>query len=103
MLNSCCGFCTYLVGYYTKYFPGNFFFNYAIIGVADAFTIIYVHLISKRVKNLTNILNIVLVQIVLWSLIFIGLQDFYPIVVPICILALRLNLSALLNFGYHIN
>ena len=103
LLNSCCAFCNYLVGYYTKYFPGNFFFNYAVIGVADAFTILYVHLISKRVKKLINILNFGLASIVIWSIIFIGLQDVYPVIVPIGILALRLNLAALQNFGYHIN
>lgn len=103
LLNSCCAFCNYLVGYYTKYFPGNFFFNYAVLGIADAFTILYVHMISKRVKKLINILNFGLVSIVIWSLIFIGLQDLYPAIVPVGILALRLNLAALQNFGYHIN
>jgi hypothetical protein len=103
LLNSCCAFCNYLVGYYTKYFPGNFFFNYAVLGVADAFTILYVHLISKYFKKLIYVINFGLISIVLWSSLFIGLQNLYPAVVPVGILALRLNLAALQNFGYHIN
>lgn len=95
LLNSCCAFCNYLVGYYTKYFPGNFFFNYGVIGVADAFTIIYVHSLSKCMKKLIHILNFGLACVIAWSILFIGLQDIYPQVVPIGILALRLNLAAL--------
>lgn len=103
LLNSCCAFCGYLVGYYTKYFPGNFFVNYAVLGIADGFAMLYVHFISKYLKKLIYVINFGLVSSVLWSTIFIGVQDIYPTLVPIGILALRLNLSALQCYGYHIN
>lgn len=41
ILNSATAFCANLLGYYTKYFPGSFFVNYAIIGFADCFTTLH--------------------------------------------------------------
>jgi hypothetical protein len=103
LLNSTCAFNNILVGFYTKYFPGSFFFNYAVLGIADSVTLLYVHLLSTYLKKLIYIINFCLVVAVIWSAAFVGLQSLYPAVVPIGILFLRLNLAALQNFGNHIN
>jgi hypothetical protein len=34
-IQSCGSFCAYLLAYYTKYLPGSFFSNYAMVGFAD--------------------------------------------------------------------
>ena len=95
LLNSTCAFNNILVGFYTKYFPGSFFFNYAVLGVADSITLLYVQLLSKSLKRLIHIINFCLVVAVVWSAAFLGLQSMVPAVVPIGILFLRLHLAAL--------
>jgi hypothetical protein len=90
LLNSACAFNNFLIGYYTKYFPGSFFVNYALLGVADAFTIVYVNLLSKYFTKIIYIVNFVMVITIILSLLFIFLQDLHPIIVPIGIVFLRL-------------
>jgi hypothetical protein len=57
MLNSSCGFCAYLLGYYTKYFKGSFYVNYALIGIADGTTMVYAKLISRFYPKMTNVIG----------------------------------------------
>lgn len=71
LLNSACAFNNYLIGYYTKYFPGSFFFNYALIGIADAFTIVYVNLLSKYFTKISYVVNFVLGITIVLSLCFL--------------------------------
>jgi hypothetical protein len=44
------GFINYLIMYYSKYFQGNFFFLYSILGQADSISLFWVGLISKKFK-----------------------------------------------------
>jgi hypothetical protein len=51
------GFSVYLMKYYSKYYKGNFFLNYALQGVSDSFSIYYVSLISKLFQKKNSLLN----------------------------------------------
>ena len=71
LLNSACAFNNYLIGYYTKYFPGSFFLNYALIGIADGFSIVYVNLLSKYFTKISYVVNFVLGITIILSLSFL--------------------------------
>lgn len=74
-----------------------------MLGVADAFTIVYVNLLSKYFTKIIYIVNFVMVITIVLSLLFIFLQDLHPIIVPIGIVFLRLQMASLQNYGNHIN
>ena len=61
ILNSGASFCNYLLGYYTKYFPGIFFVNYALIGLADCFTTAHAQLLSKYLTKTTTVISFILI------------------------------------------
>ena len=103
ILNSSSSFSSYFIGYYTKYFPGSFFVNYAIIGVADCFTSLHSAVLTKFFPKITNTLSFILLHSVFWCMVFVVVQEPYPMFVPFGILVLRLNMGTIANFGYHIN
>jgi hypothetical protein len=71
LINSVCAFNNYLIGYYTKYFPGSFFVNYALIGLADALSIAYVNLLSRYFTKIIYVVNFVLGVTIALSLCFL--------------------------------
>lgn len=91
-----------MLAYYTKYFPGSFFINYSLLGVADVLTAPYTLILTKVFKNTKKVCNFILLSTVIWSVIFIVLIDQYPLSIVFGILTLRLNLASLGNLTYHI-
>jgi hypothetical protein len=73
MVQSVSSFCNYLVGYYSKYFPGSFFINYAITGVADSLTGVYAKVLERYFPKVVDVIRFALMQAVIWCLIFIVL------------------------------
>ena len=61
IFNSAASFNAYLIGYYSKYVPGSFFINYAIIGLADCFATLYALILSKFIPKVTNLIGYLLI------------------------------------------
>ena len=103
VLSSTTAFCNYMIGYYTKYFPGSFYVNYGILGVADMFCMVYQSQIDRFFKNkVQSVVSFSLISIAAWSLLFLCLAGNIPRIVPLGIFILRLNLSGLENYRYHV-
>lgn len=109
ILWSCSGFITYLLIYYSKYFKGNFFYNYAIQGLSDGFSLFYVAYLGKAADtSIRDIVKFLLYAIIFFTLIqmttdgFLS-QKYQGFVVPILLLLIRLQVTSIQNFGYHIN
>ncbi len=92
-----------MIGYYTKYFPGSFFVNYAIISSADSGSMIYVAVLSYYIRGVKNVVRFNLTVICAFSAIYILFVSRYPILVPFGIFVLRIALGGILNFVYHMN
>lgn len=60
IINSACSFASYFLAYYTKYFPGSFFVNYTMIGIADCFTALFAQLLTKIFKKVTWVVSFIL-------------------------------------------
>jgi hypothetical protein len=95
-------FSYYLVGYYTKYFEGNFFVNYAMLGIADAFSFLYVKLLSHKYDT-PKTLRFLLIGVIIGCSFFALLSPTFPALIPVMIILIRMHVSSVLNFGYHIN
>jgi hypothetical protein len=92
-----------MIAYYTKYFPGNFFVNYAILSFADSVSMIYITLLSFYVRGVKNVVRINLIVICVFSVIYILFVSRYPILVTLGIFILRVCLNGILSFVYHMN
>lgn len=96
ILWSMAGFVQYLIMFYSKYFGGDVFINYAIQGIADIFCMIYVTYLAKYMsvpKIITflvgsliafTILN--MVQHELWA----TYHNFQVWIMPIMIVSMRM-------------
>jgi hypothetical protein len=51
------GFIVYLIIYYSKYFQGNFFFNYALQGFSDCFSLLYVAKLTALFNSKTSLVK----------------------------------------------
>ncbi len=85
LVSSGANFSSYMIGYYTKYFPGNFFFNYAIVACADSVSMMYITLISFYMRGVKNVVRINLLLICACSGICICFVSKYSILVPFAI------------------
>lgn len=103
MIASSSAFSSYLIGYYTKYFPGSFFVNYAILSVGDSVTMVYVAILSYYVKRVKNVIRLNLIAVIFFSVVYITFSDKYPILVPFGIFVLRVCLGSMPNYVYHMN
>jgi len=103
MISSAANFSSYLIGYYTKYFPGSFFVNYAIISLADCVTMIYVAVISLYIRRVRDVVRINLLLICACSAIYICFVSRYPILVPFGIFVMRVALGGITSYVYHMN
>ena len=103
LVSSGANFSSYMIGYYTKYFPGNFFFNYAIVASADSVSMMYITLLSFYVRSVKNVVRINLLLICACSGIYICFVSKYPILVPLAIFFMRVNLAGIGNYVYHMN
>ena len=92
-----------MIAYYTKYFPGSIFVNYAIISFADIVSTIYIPLLSYYVSSVKNVVRINLILICLFSLLYILLVPHYPKLSILGIFVLRMCLNGILNFIFHMN
>ena len=92
-----------MIAYYTKYFPGNFFVNYAILSFADSVSMIYITLLSFYVRGVKNVVRINLLLICAYSGIYICFVSKYQILVPLAIFLMRVTLSGNCNYVYHMN
>ena len=101
MVVSSCTFGSYLVGFYTKYFPGNFFVNYAILAFGDSVTMIYVTVLTYFFKRVKNVIRFNLIVIILFSIVCISFSGNYPAIVPFGILILRVGLWSMPRYVYH--
>jgi len=95
--------------YYSKYFKGNFFYNYAIQGLSDGFSLFYIAYLGKAADtSIRDIVKFLLYAIIFFTLIqmttdgFLS-QKYQGFVVPILLLLIRLQVTSIQNFGYHIN
>jgi len=66
------GFSSYMIGFYTKYFKGNMFVNFAMLGVADTFSLLYVTLVSGFF-DVKGVIRFILVSVSIISILFISL------------------------------
>lgn len=112
ILWSTAGFVTYLLLYYSKYFSGNFYLNYAIQGGSDIISMGYIKLIASRSDSVKQTLKILLGSVLFFSLLAIIFTDMsvlqnYPnlqaAIIPILLLMIRMNVGSIQNYGYHIN
>lgn len=102
MLWSSQSFSYYLVGFYTKYFEGNFFVNYAMLGIADAIAFGYVKVLSTRFST-PSLIRILLLGVLFGCFLFLYVSEPYPSLIPFLIIIIRMHVSAVLNYGYYIN
>lgn len=99
------GFAVYLLLFYVKFMPGDFFINYSVSGISDGLSMVYVALLSKMM-GMKGILNfITTVQILLCVGLHFAIISETQIValMPIIIVFLRLQCSALSTYAYEIN
>lgn len=101
ILASMTGFSSYMIGFYTKYFRGNMFINFAMLGIADTFSLVYITLISGFF-DVKGVIRFTLVSVSIISMLFISLQNKYDWVTPVGILLLRLQMNGLENYRYHL-
>lgn len=99
-------FTVYLIIYYSKYFKGNFFINYAAQGFSDCVTMIYINYLYKKFSTspdgLSKLLKFLVVSLVILSSVQIlvtetGLfsEKALTIIVPINIMLIRLNCTSI--------
>lgn len=112
ILWSTAGFVTYLLLYYSKYFSGNFYINYASQGASDIISMSYINFLSRQNCSALNILKILLYSVILFTLLEIMVTEMSLLqshpkleasVVPILLLMIRMNIGSIQNYGYHIN
>ena len=94
------GFVVYLIIYYSKYYEGNFFVNYALQGFSDSISMFYISFLYKFFQEKTSLVN-TLKFLVVAMICFSGVQIFVTesglfsdkmrtIMMPILILVVKL-------------
>mmetsp|Transcript_67896 Transcript_67896/g.94014 ORF Transcript_67896/g.94014 Transcript_67896/m.94014 type:complete len:315 (+) Transcript_67896:458-1402(+) len=101
ILASSNAFCMYMIAYYTKYFKGNIFTNYAMLGIADSLSLFYVTILS-HFFDVKGVIRFGLVSIMIIACLFISLENQWDWVTPVGILLLRLSFTGLENYRYHL-
>lgn len=101
------GFISYLLSFYSKYFKGNVFVNFSMIGSSEALSMIWTSFLKSNLK-LKNLLVVFYVLIIVLSLILSFFINYGPeygslIIIPSLLLAIRLQSSSLSNYGYVLN
>jgi len=102
------GFVTYLIVYYTKYFQGNFYVNYSLQGFADSISLFYVMMFQRRYSKVTHTLYFLTYLIICLTISQILMNKYLPIswqstILPFMILVIKLSVTGIQNYGYHIN
>lgn len=100
------GFIGYLIAYYSKYFKGDVFVNFTMAGLSDSLSMLYAAALTARFSLQTSILIFYILIIFLSILMTLVLnnssEEMALYLVPIFVLAVRLQSSALQNYGYQI-
>ena len=109
ILWSMASFVQYLIIFYSKYFKGNFYINYSIQGIADGICMVYVSFLSKRF-NVPGILRFLVILLITMAIInmtqsrIFGKDNSNQVyLLPIMILLIRLQVTSIQKYGYHIN
>jgi hypothetical protein len=71
------GFINYLLVYYSKYFQGNFFFNYSFQGGSEGLGLIWIGILT-RWFNVVSMIRVVGILIVWFALIQLALMNYLP-------------------------
>ena len=103
MISSSASFSCYMIGYYTKYFPGTIFVNYAIVAFADCFSMLYITFLTSYMNRVKHVVKINLLIICVSSALYMCFVSQYPILVPFGIFVLRACTSSTLSYAYHMN
>lgn len=98
------GFSYYFLMYYTKYFKGNFYVSFAVQGISICFGIGWLSLLSNRmeVKNVLRTMIVLIVVLLSIGLVIYNTENVH-IYLPFILFATYLQISAIQDFGYHIN
>jgi len=70
MISSSASFSCYMIGYYTKYFPGTIFVNYAIVAFADCFSMLYITFLTSYMNRVKHVVKINLLIICVSSALY---------------------------------
>ena len=117
-LLACCliwssaGFITYLMSYYSKYFPGDFYINYAVQGLAEIMSMWYMKLLSVVTDSIQTHVNILMYKMIAFTLLLMLFTEtsmfkvdhsMQTTVVASLIFVIGLCSRSTQNYGYHIN
>lgn len=73
-----------------------------MLGIADASSFLYVKLLASRMDT-PKVVRVILCGVIFGCLMFVLFSQRYPSTIPFIIIIIRMNISSVLNFGYHIN
>lgn len=100
------GFITYLLSFYSKYFQGNFFLNFSISGLSDGISMMWIALLSMKLemKGLVALCNtlVIVLSICLYFVMKYASPATELFMVPILLMAIRLQSAGIQSFGYQI-
>ena len=97
------GFSYYLLDFYVKYFPGSVFLNKALFGVVDALGLFYIQFVQRFFKKVSSVIRLSMAGTVLLCLLYYGLTPLTPVLVPVIIALIRMQVNSMQSYGYHIN
>ena len=88
------GLIYYLMLYYSKYFKGNFFLNYSVMGLADAFTLFFLDIVMKYMSKV-GALRFINKTIITFTVVLLLVMQFVTpsilvYLVPVILLILKL-------------
>ena len=101
-------FIGYLLMFFTKYFQGDFIVNYAVCGLSDTLSMVYIWFLRRKL-SLKPMLNTCVACIVTLSLVLnftmVPSSDMSANLTATSVLLffIRLNCVAIQNYGYEIN
>lgn len=95
---------SYLLSYYTKYFKGNFFINFSIVGLTDAFGMLWIGVLGKRYNTKKTLVAcfglIIVISTILQVMLFKLPDNLLTGLVPLFVFLIRLQSAAIQNYGY---
>ena len=91
-------FGTYLIMFYSKYFPGNIYVNYSIPAFADLIYTLYIKVLSDKFVRSSRIIRVLFYALIFWAIIYIIIadsgwfdKDVKIWAVPLLVMLIRLN------------
>ena len=109
MIWSMSGFCNYLIMFYSKYFKGSVYINYAIGGLSQCFAFFYVNKLSTKM-SLHRMLKYLMIMIIGLTLLTICLDETevvpdhsFPIFIVIMVFLIKVHVIGIQNYSYFVN